>query len=230
MKEIIGLKEVMCEIIFDSGKKYDMTVPGLFYAEVRNEFPNKLENFIKNVKIENENTDDEVASIQRKQLTIFKSDDGKRAIQVGENVLVNNNLGEVFDWKEFKEQVDKSIRTYLEITNDEFSISDISVKFLVGCDIKDDSFDNFFKFKLSVPSESKNYNKPASFRCKFDYEIGDSKLITIFRSINRKGRKDYFLELVFDLVSKDSQTIDTNEWLDRAYSNIIGYYNDAIKN
>ncbi|MCY7393009.1 MAG: TIGR04255 family protein, partial [Leptolyngbyaceae cyanobacterium CAN_BIN12] len=98
------LVEALCEFQFNLAGSNELTLPGLFYAQVREEFPhqdsvNEL-NF--QVGLNNVGTIPQFISAQRLQL---KRPDGSAMLQIGQGRLIVNRLQPYINWEDFRELI-----------------------------------------------------------------------------------------------------------------------------
>jgi len=111
--------EALCEFQFEPGRPWDLTIPGLVYEKIRDEFPKKRQ--AKQVQVELSATVDEgiaqkVATSDRMQ---FLREDEKALVQVGPNLLVINHLKPYPTWDKFLPLIKKGVEVYRGVVDAE---------------------------------------------------------------------------------------------------------------
>jgi len=95
--------ETLCEFHFEAGEPWDWTVPGLVYARVRHEFPDRAEQRTFQVDLQaGKALPPRVDTVAKMQ---FLRKDRSALIQVGPNVLVVNHLPPYPNWNGFRELI-----------------------------------------------------------------------------------------------------------------------------
>src|SRR5690349_12984877 len=94
------LVEALCEFRFDSAQPWDWTIPGLIYAQIKDEFPMKREQRTLELAIETspEKTQQLRGDIGRMQ---FLRKDESALVQVGPDILAVNQLSPYPHWPRF---------------------------------------------------------------------------------------------------------------------------------
>ncbi len=111
--------EALCEFQFEPGLPWDLTIPGLVYEEISDEFPKKRQ--AKQLQVELSATVDEgitqkVAASDRMQ---FLREDEKALVQVGPNLLVINHLKPYPTWDKFLPLIKKGFEVYRRVVGPE---------------------------------------------------------------------------------------------------------------
>lgn len=139
--------EALCEFQFEPGLPWDLTIPGLVYEEIRNEFPKKRQ--AKQVQVELSATADEgitqkVATSDRMQ---FLREDEKALLQVGPDLLAVNHLKPYPSWQEFVPLIRKGFKAYSEAAGPK-AIRRIGLRYINRIEILGESVkvEDYFQF------------------------------------------------------------------------------------
>jgi len=106
--------EALCEIRFEPSSPWDMAIPGLVYAEIRDTFPKRRQSRTLEVAtdIGSANVHQQVLTVDRMQ---FLREDERALVQVGRNILAVNHLKPYPTWAEFLPLIRQALDAYLEV-------------------------------------------------------------------------------------------------------------------
>jgi len=106
--------ESVCEFRLRQDVKWDPTIPGVFYGEVRDSFPIKEGKLVQDVTItqKQEGISHQIRTTER---AWFLSDDRKTFAQLGPGVLAVNRLNPYPGWGFFKRTIEIAFGTLREI-------------------------------------------------------------------------------------------------------------------
>jgi uncharacterized protein (TIGR04255 family) len=139
--------EAVCEFRFSGGSKWDLTIPGLIYDLVKDEFPQKepLREFVVD-------TGAKPARGQFVDKVRFKTEEGKQFIQVAPLQISVHRLAPYQDWESFLPMVEKAFEAYKKV-GEPTSLSRIGVRYINAFDIpgEDITLDEYFEFYPNVP-------------------------------------------------------------------------------
>lgn len=107
--------EAICELRFQPDQPWDWTIPGLLYAKIKDEFPQKKEEYAVPVQVRPEPR--EIAySLGRSLAKMqFVREDGSAMVQVGPHLLAVNHLKPYPRWGAFKEMIAETFDVYREV-------------------------------------------------------------------------------------------------------------------
>lgn len=110
------LIEAVCEFQFEPSQPWDWTIPGLIYAEIKEEFPKKKQqNVIEmEVRADQEITQSVKGGIARMQ---FLRGDERALVQVGPNLLAVSHLKPYPTWNKFQEMVINGLAVYRKVAS-----------------------------------------------------------------------------------------------------------------
>ena len=121
------LIEAICAFQFEPGQAWDWTVPGLFYARIRDEFPERAEQQMMQVGFgAGQSVSPPTMSVSRVQ---FLRKDRTALIQVGPNVLTVNHLSPYPTWEQFREIIFRNLDLYVEIAQPN-SVTSINLRYI----------------------------------------------------------------------------------------------------
>jgi uncharacterized protein (TIGR04255 family) len=108
------LVEALCQFKFQPGREWDNTVPGLLYAAIRDEYPERRQKKAIEVLVNNE-----LAGVTRSTVdkTQFVRADGSAMIQVGTDTLVINMLRPYGGWEQFRAAIRSALTSYNEVAS-----------------------------------------------------------------------------------------------------------------
>jgi uncharacterized protein (TIGR04255 family) len=109
------LIQAICEYSFEPTQTWDWTVPGLFYTEVKNDFPKKREQNLLQVELQTGANvmppaiKGGIASVQ------FLTEDEKTLIQVGPDLVAAHRLRPYTGWENFKPTILRAVEAYTKV-------------------------------------------------------------------------------------------------------------------
>jgi uncharacterized protein (TIGR04255 family) len=128
------LAEAICEIRLEYEQEWDWTIPGLFWQEIKEEFPRKRNVSTVQFQVANEGPDVNQSfrnSLSRMQ---FGSEDRKRVVQVGPTGIIINLVNYYSTWAEFKSLINRLLDVYLRIAPVK-SIHGVAVRYINKIDL-----------------------------------------------------------------------------------------------
>ena len=108
--------EAFVEIRFPPSVSWDMTIPGRLYEKLRNDFPKTETQILQEIQV-NPSPLNIQHQITNQLRSIFKSQDDKQIIQVGEYLIAVNRLAPYLGWENFRPLVNNAINSLSEIIN-----------------------------------------------------------------------------------------------------------------
>lgn len=106
------LVEALCEIHFSSDQQWDWTIPGLLYAEIKGEFPNREQADHVSVRWREDRSEVQKMTLQRLR---YFSEDRRSLVQVGANVVVLNYLSPYPGWEQFRASIGRVLERYIAV-------------------------------------------------------------------------------------------------------------------
>lgn len=210
------LVEAVFEYFFNS-TEWSSIVPGLFYSEIKDKFPNISQNKGgfgvtfdgKGLKIGGGNSD----------LTQYKNHEGNTIIQLSSNTLTVNKLPKYEGWESFIEIIVYAVESLKKVLNIN-KVERIGLKSINKIDIKVHSLENLKKYftiypVIPIPSNN-NLN---SIQLNIETPIIENKEILAILLATLKKEPNYQAPVMFQLYTTriaDVQS-DYREWLEKAH-------------
>jgi len=121
--------EALCEVSF-AGSQWDDAVPGRFYDAVRGEFPRRQQITVLETEMKVAASGEISTAVRPKRPRIrFLSDSEKQIVQVGEGVLVVNQLPPYPSFDDWAPVVERMIGHYAEIARPT-SATEVGVRYI----------------------------------------------------------------------------------------------------
>jgi uncharacterized protein (TIGR04255 family) len=112
------IEEAVCEFRFDSGSEWDITVPGLFYEKIKDQYRGKphQQNSIEAELEAQPNLSDSVLTVKHGFAKVqFPTEDGRRMVAIGPNALSIHTLRPYEGWNEFYGRIEQAFQSYLKV-------------------------------------------------------------------------------------------------------------------
>ena len=229
------LVEAVCELRLTRDSKWDITIPGLIYEKIKDEFPNKEQRFVQEAELTKDSQGMQ-QQIRTSERAWFLSDDRKTFIQVGPRLLAINRLKPYLSWAEFRPGIEKAFMTLVE-TVDVKGVQRIGLRYINRIEIPGASvdLDDYFEFRPFL-----GHNLPQSMAnfiviCLLPFFDGrDScrvQLIQLTNAVPEAGGNVAFL-LDLDYFLDQPQAVPENEmlvWVDTAHEKVEELFEGCIK-
>lgn len=219
------LVEAIFEYFFSS-TEWSSIVPGLFYSEIKDKFPNISKNKGgfgvtfdgKGLKIGGGNGD----------LTQYKNQEGNTIIQLSNNILTVNKLPKYDGWESFIEIIVYAVESLNKVLNIK-KVERIGLKSLNKIDIKSHSLENlrtYFTIYPVIPITSNNNCN--SINLNIETPLIENKEILAISLATLKKEANYQAPVMFQLYITRIKDVDSNyrEWLNKAH---LTLYNSFIE-
>jgi uncharacterized protein (TIGR04255 family) len=210
------LVEALCEFHFDLSGDNELTLPGLFYAQVRNEFPML--------------TSVSELGFQAPKLQL-KRTDGSAILQIAQNRLIINQLQPYVSWDNFKNLILEAFKKYIEICG-EFVLKRISLRYLNHITLPQNKDFNIEDFLTIIPLFPKPLEKTMTgFQQVYEFMYNPPGAFLTHRTGVAKKTNEItvlILDLDFSFTSQEiansqdkSKTCQwLEEWLNQAHNHI----------
>ena len=218
------IMEVICEFRLTRDSNWDLTIPGIIYEKVKDEFSNKEQKFIQIPP----NLPDNPHSFD---LIRFLTDNRKMFIQVAPHILAVNCLKPYPSWKRFRPQITKAFQALVE-SIDVKGFQRIGLRYvnhieIHGQEIKLDKYFNFRPFLgEKLPQQMSNF----FVGCVLPFEESDAcKIEFINEDVKDPNQQSFFLDLDYHYSKKDSISKDQAlKWVDKAHEQIQQVFEGCI--
>jgi uncharacterized protein (TIGR04255 family) len=227
--------EAVCEIRFTPESRWDLTVPGLFYREVKDKFPLKENRLLRSVNIIPDKPD-MTPEISDQELAVFLAEDKKTFIQLGLHVplLSINHLGPYHSWNEFQPNIELVFGKLMGIEGvDIKGIQRIGLRYINIIEIPEKPIDpvKYFEYGIrlgeKLPQGVWNYIVSNIFRF---FEGRDSCRVQLTDAVP-SDPKHLAVRLDFDYYLAKPKAISTDEtldWVETAHQNVEDIFEGCI--
>lgn len=222
--------EAICEFQFFPGQDWDMTIPGLFYERVKEEFSIKKQQlgFGVGFKPKEKEIQHRVEMLQRIQ---FSRPDNSALIQLGTNLLVINHMKPYPKWEILKPLILKNLEIYERIANPK-GFKRILLRYINKFEFaaKSINLKECFNFYPNLPERLPEINRfNVQVECGFR-EDNDNLLMNISSVIPDKPD---VIPIIFDIhyYLKNPENISlaqAGEWIETAHDQINNAFNESI--
>ncbi len=142
--------QALCEYSFEPTQTWDWTIPGLFYNEIKNDFPKKREQNILQVELQAgsqimpPSVKGGIAGVQ------FLTDDEKTIIQVGPDLVATHRLRPYTGWENFKPAILRAVAAYTKVASPS-AIRRLGLRYVNRIEIHGKSEVRIEDYLLAVP-------------------------------------------------------------------------------
>lgn len=222
------LIEALCEFRFQDGNEWDLTLPGLFYNEIKNRFPMKREQ--SNMQVEMDTTDLRHSTNVRGNIipTVqFYNTDETCLIQLSPGILSINHLQPYSNWQHFKKLIFGTLSTYMAVAKPA-NFARIGLRYINRVDISSkDSIYDYFSFKPCLPTLITQEITSLLQRVELPFHAQNGQLVLILASV--PDDDSYILDLDFVTLDISSLSFEnTQNWVESAHNQIENVFEASI--
>lgn len=227
------LVEALCEFHFEAGRPWDLTVPGLFYDKIRNEFPEKRQqNMVSfEVQAEPQGLTHSVASggIARMQ---FLRPGGEALVQVGPDNLTINHFKPYPGWPDFKKIIARILAEYREVAHPK-GVRRVGLRYINRIEIPSTSvdIDEYIRASPKIPEPIPQIFATWVQRVEIPYESVNAMLALQSGSLHGPKRPHvvFMLDLDFFTLRPEAITLDTAvDWIEMAHNEVENTFEACI--
>ncbi|HOC52432.1 MAG TPA: TIGR04255 family protein [Caldisericia bacterium] len=224
------LVEALCEFQFIPLQPYDLTIPGLFYEKIKEEFPEKQEQAGIGFQLQTTEKGIEQKIIPTLPKVQFFKSDKTSLVQIAPELLVINCLKPYQTWEKFKSLILKNLEVYKEIVKPKgfrrIGLRYINVFEFDKLDIK---LEDYFYYHPIIPKDLPQ--KFDSFLNRIEIPYEDDKLILTLATIVPKKTKllSITLDIEYVMIKPEKITFDDiSFWLDKAHEIVENAFESSI--
>ena len=228
--------EALCEFQFITDQQWDLTIPGLIYAEIKEKFPQKQQQVgigIQFKPTDNGGVENRVENAPPRMR--FFNQDKTMLVQVGPDLLVVNQLKPYKSWNSFKPIILENLNIYRKEAGPR-GFKRIGLRYINKINIKSTlvtlkNIKNYLKFHPSVPMDIPQDHLNFILRTEIPCNNGRDLIVLIIGSATPEetGISSIILDLNYVLSQSDSIPIDNVEsWLEEAHSSIENFFEACI--
>ncbi len=216
--------EALCEFQFVTGQPWDLTIPGLVYERVKEEFTDKQQQVGVGFKIQKTEEGLEHRVIPAPpRIQLFRKD--KTAlIQIGPDLLAINHLVPYPTWQKFKPMVLEALKVYKDIAKPR-AFKKIILRYINRIEIKGELIElsDYFDFYPYVSKALPQLHTNLINRIEIPYKDGrDFMTLTIATaSPERPEVLSIILDIEYVMAAAEGIKMDEFDgWLEHAHSEI----------
>jgi uncharacterized protein (TIGR04255 family) len=221
------LHETLLHLVFMPQSNYDITFPGIFFNEIKEDYPEKVDKSIGAISVPR--IEDGSKSIDG-DLTVFKSKDGKRQLQLGKDILIIN-ISDYYNWGSWKKEVTRIIELYSNIRGQEIQLRQVGLGFMNKFDISADKLMDVLNFELPIPKDEE-YSEVLSASTQINFPRGDDVLTQHFRTITNDNDDEIRFIIELSYARNKPLTLSFGEefdqWLEKAHDEIKMIFSKSV--
>jgi len=226
------IQEVVVEFEFTPGNKWDMTIPGLIYEKVRNDFPERKEQA--GIGIQFQKTKEGFAhkvSPAPPRIQFYRKD-GTALLQVAPNILIINQLKPYPSWKKLKPMVDKIFKIYKKVASPK-GFKAIRLRYInkINTSKEELELNEYFNLYPEMPENIAPDCSGFITRIEIPYQENRDHLLITMGSSNPEDPNKISIVLDLDYLLYKPESIPLNnykEWLEQAHSAIEDTFESCI--
>jgi uncharacterized protein (TIGR04255 family) len=223
--------EAICEFRIALDTEWDLTIPGLYYARVKDELPVREQRRVRNVEVVMAEEGLREELLVRERMHYF-TPDLNNGVQVGPHLLAVNMLKPYSSWRRFRPRIEHAFRVLRDIVEIQM-LDGLGLHYINVIEVPDGDADPR-KYLAPVPPLGDILpGTPDSFLvgCEVFYEEGrDSCRIEITDAIpEQKGGSAFLLDIEYFLSSPNTLPADeAMAWLDVAHGRLVDTFEACI--
>ena len=225
--------EALCEFQFIPSHPWDMTIPGLFYEKIRNDFPEKKQQMGFGVGFQPKEKSVE-QKIEMNQRIQFLRTDKTALVQVAADLLVINHLKPYPTWDIFKPILFKNLDLYKEIANPK-GFKRIGLRYINKIDIPSESIEmsEYFNFYPPIPKDLPQIHSDFNMQVEIPYENERDRLLLTLTKGKAIPEKSDIISIILGLyhvmVIPEKVSFDeVEEWTEKAHTIIEKAFESCI--
>jgi len=216
--------EALCEFQFISEQPWDLTLPGLIYEKIKDEFPDKQQQDGISVQFLPTERGFEYKIEPGSPRVQFHRKDKSALIQVAPDLLVINQLKPYPTWNEFKPMILKNFQIYKEVARPK-GFRRIGLRYIniVEFDKSPIELKDYFQFYPFIPEGLPQIHGSFVNRVEFPYEQGKERLILTLATVipTKPNVLSILLDLDYVMAAPEYIPLDgVSDWLEKAHEEI----------
>ncbi|MBU0567740.1 TIGR04255 family protein [bacterium] len=224
--------EAVCEFRLSPDTKWDLTIPGLIYEKVNNEFPNKEQRLIQ--EVEGVHGPQELQhQIRTSERALFLSNDRKTFIQVGPRLLAVNCLKPYPTWDRFNLKIKDAFKALID-TVEVKGFQRIGLRYINRIEVTGQSvnLDDCFEFRPFLGQALPQQNMTSFIvGCLLPFlDDRDSCRIQLSNAVPEEPNSSAFLlDLSYSIVQPQAVPVNqTLEWVESAHQQVEKIFEGCI--
>lgn len=214
--------EAFCEFHFIPSQPWDMTIPGLLYDEIKDEFPDKKQQMGMMVGFQPKESGLEQKVEMNQRMQFFRNDKSA-LVQVGADMLTTNHLLPYPTWEGFKPLTVRILGVYKGIAKPN-GFKRIVLRYINKVDfekVASIELTDYFNYYPFIPGSLPQSHETFNVRVEIPYEEGRDRLLLILTSIipGKPGLLSLSLDLHYIMAIPERITFDQfSDWIENAHT------------
>lgn len=225
------LVEAVCEFRFTPDTQWDMTIPGLVYEKLKDEFPRREQRLFQEIELI-QGPDGLQRQIRTSERIVFLMEDRKTFVQIGPRLLAINCLAPYPTWAGFKPKIVKAFEALMD-TTDVKGLQRVGLRYINLIEIPSSQIklEDYFQFYLflgpELPQVMVNFIVGCEFRYAHDRDLCRVQLITT--PSGSSERPAFTLDIDYFLAQpKGIKPEEVAEWVEQAHNEIEQIFEGCI--
>lgn len=227
-----SIVEALCEFQFISDQPWDITIPGLVYEKIKDNFPEKKQQTGMGIQFRQveKGVGHKIEPVPSR--VQFLKKDKTALIQVAHNLLVVNQLKPYPIWEKFKKTILDNFHIYKKIAASK-GLERISLRYINVFEFNEAEIklEDCFKYYPFIPKGLPQNQTSSLTRVEFPYEKNCEKLTLMLATIMPARPDAISLGLDIDYAIDKPEYISLNDvekWLDKAHGRVEDAFEASI--
>ena len=222
--------EAICEFRLSQDTPWDLTIPGLFYEKVKDNFPERDQRLVQEIELTQEPQDLQ-HRVRVTERVLLYTRGRKRLIQLGPRLLVINVLRPYPSWEQFKSYIETAWSCLKELVSIR-GLQRIGLRYINRIEFSDKNVDlkEYFEFYPYVGDRLPKQMSSFIAGVDFPYAEGrDRCRVKLTPSIASENRAAVVLDIDYFLNNPaDIPASDVLEWVEEAHSRVDEIFEGCI--
>lgn len=227
------IEEALCEFQFIPSQPSDMTIPGLLYEKISDEFPIKQQQMGFGIGFQPKEGGIEQKFEMSQRMQFFRSDKSA-LVQVGPDLLTVNHLKPYPTWELFKPLILKNLEIYQAIAKPK-GFRRIGLRYINKIEFDEHPLEltDYFNYYPFIPTNLPQMHETFQIRVEIPYEEGLDRLLLTFASAIPEKPDILSLLLDLDYIMAIPDRIALNQvsdWIEKAHTMVENAFEACITN
>lgn len=224
--------EAVCEFRLTPDSKWDLTIPGLIYEKLHEEFPHKEQRLVQEMQIIQSARGIQQQIHPPNERIQFLTEDRKTFVQVGPHLLAVNCLKPYPTWDRFQPRIERAFNALTEVV-DIKGLQRIGLRYVNLIEIVGQTVElsDYFEFRPFLGQELPQNMEDFIFGCIFPFADGrDSCRVLLTAAVPEKPTSNAFiLDLDYFLAQPQAISVDQAlSWVEQAHQRIEELFEECI--
>jgi uncharacterized protein (TIGR04255 family) len=225
--------EALCDFQFIPSQQWDLTIPGLIYEKVKDDFPDKKQKIGIGVRFKPTEKGLEHKIEPAPPRIQFHKKDKTAVIQVAPDILAVNQLKPYATWPKFKPMVLRALQIYKDISNPK-GFKRIGLRYINKINIKAKSVElsEYFDFYPNIPKNLPQLHQGFICRVEIPYIENHGRMLITIGSDLSDSPDVLSIILDIDYTMTEPEAIpmhSIDEWIEQAHTFIENTFECCIK-